>query len=589
MRNKSRSMLASLFISIALIVGICPSLALAETPPGQLGVATIAATELVVADDAQQDVSQDPADSDFSDREEGSESSGTDGPATISLEGAAITLSQTSYTYDGMEKAPSVESVIAGETAVPIAGYTVEYVSNVNAGTATVTVTGINGYEGSASVTFSILPANASGFSVDAIPAQTYDGSAKTPALGVTFKNKALKVGADYTVKYANNTAAGTATATIAGTGNFTGTKAVSFKIDKAPILKKHIASIADKTYTGSAITPKATVKFGGKTLKLGRDYTAKYTSNVNAGKASVAITGKGNFTGTQVAAFKINRASMAKASVASIASRTYTGSAITPKATVKFGGKTLKLGRDYTVKYSSNVNAGKASVAITGKGNFTGKRTKSFAIKEASINRAAAARIASQTYTGNSVEPKPYLKFNGHSLKLGRDYTLGYDSNWSAGRATVYVYGKGNFAGAKTLGFTILRASIAKASVSSIGDYDYTGGAIEPSPAVIYRGETLVRDRDYVLSYSDNVNGGTALVYVKGINNFSGTKTVHFDINEPEPEPEPDDSGDIVYITRTGEKYHGGWCSYLRYSKYPISRSEAIARGYEACKVCRP
>lgn len=47
--------------------------------------------------------------------------------------------------------------------------------------------------------------------------------------------------------------------------------------------------------------------------------------------------------------------------------------------------------------------------------------------------------------------------------------------------------------------------------------------------------------------------------------------------------------SSSIVYITRTGAKFHRGSCRYLRESKIKISRSEAIAQGYEPCKVCRP
>lgn len=43
------------------------------------------------------------------------------------------------------------------------------------------------------------------------------------------------------------------------------------------------------------------------------------------------------------------------------------------------------------------------------------------------------------------------------------------------------------------------------------------------------------------------------------------------------------------VYITRTGERYHLGGCRYLRQSKIAIKKSEAIARGYTSCKVCRP
>lgn len=47
--------------------------------------------------------------------------------------------------------------------------------------------------------------------------------------------------------------------------------------------------------------------------------------------------------------------------------------------------------------------------------------------------------------------------------------------------------------------------------------------------------------------------------------------------------------SGQTVYITNTGEKYHSSGCKYLRKSKVPIELSDALAQGYAACKVCRP
>jgi len=44
-----------------------------------------------------------------------------------------------------------------------------------------------------------------------------------------------------------------------------------------------------------------------------------------------------------------------------------------------------------------------------------------------------------------------------------------------------------------------------------------------------------------------------------------------------------------VVYITRTGAKYHLGTCRYLRQSKIKITKKEAINSGYTACKVCQP
>ena len=71
-------------------------------------------------------------------------------------------------------------------------------------------------------------------------------------------------------------------------------------------ISKATITKIVDQTYTGSAVKPKLTVKYNGKTLKLGTDYTVKYTANINVGLAKATITGKGSYTGTKSITFKI-------------------------------------------------------------------------------------------------------------------------------------------------------------------------------------------------------------------------------------------------------------------------------------------
>ena len=122
----------------------------------------------------------------------------------------------------------------------------------------------------------------------------------------------------DYEVSYKDNTAPGTATATITGKGNYTGTKDVTFTIKakeepqpptpaKTSIAKAAVTGIAAKTWTGKALTQKPVVKLSGKTLKSGTDYTASYKNNKNVGKATVTITGKGDYSGTVTKTFKIN------------------------------------------------------------------------------------------------------------------------------------------------------------------------------------------------------------------------------------------------------------------------------------------
>ncbi len=135
-----------------------------------------------------------------------------------------------------------------------------------------------------------------------------YDGKAKKPGVTVKLNGKALKNGTDYTVSYSNNTKVGTAKVTITGKGNYTGSVSKTYSI-KNNFKKATISGISNKSYTGKNITQSITVKYNGKTLKNGTDYTVSYSSNKNIGTATVKVTGKGSYAGTITKTFKINPA----------------------------------------------------------------------------------------------------------------------------------------------------------------------------------------------------------------------------------------------------------------------------------------
>lgn len=124
--------------------------------------------------------------------------------------------------------------------------------------------------------------------------------------LTVKLGGKKLKNGTDYTVTYKNNKKVGKATVTIKGKGNYTGSKKAAFRI-RYNMAKAKIAKIGSQKYKkGKAIKPRVKVTYGGKTLKLNKDYTATYKNNKKVGKASVVIKGKGNYAGTLKKTFKI-------------------------------------------------------------------------------------------------------------------------------------------------------------------------------------------------------------------------------------------------------------------------------------------
>jgi len=66
-------------------------------------------------------------------------------------------------------------------------------------------------------------------------------------------------------------------------------------------------------------------------------------------------------------------------------------------------------------------------------------------------------------------------------------------------------------------------------------------------------------------------------------------TETPAIEENEVKGKQEEGKQEEAVYITRTGECYHQGWCSSLRKSKIPVTKKEAIKRGYRPCSRCNP
>ncbi len=182
------------------------------------------------------------------------------------------------------------------------------------------------------------------------------------------------------------------------------------------------ILSTSTYAYDGKAKKPGVTVKLNGKTLKNGTDYTVSYSNNTKVGTATVKITGKGNYTGSVSKTFKIKN-NFKKATVLGISNKSYTGKNITQSITVKYNGKTLKNGTDYTVSYSSNKNIGTATVKIAGKDSYTGTITKTFKINPAKqeIQKLTAKSKAffvdwaqKESATGYEIQYATNSKFSG-------------------------------------------------------------------------------------------------------------------------------------------------------------------------------
>ena len=366
---------------------------------------------------------------------------------------------------------------------------------------------------------------------------QTYTGSLIAPNITVSCNDVELVKNTDYTVSYSNNKNVGTATISITGIGDYTGTITKNFNIVARDISDTTIGSIPNQTYTGNSISALPVITYNGATLTKGTDYTLTYSNNVNVGTGTVTIIGKGNFKGTTSKTFSISARAMSDTSVANVSSQTYTGNGISPLPTITYNNKTLKKDTDYTLSYSNNINAGTATITITGKGNFTGTTSKTFSISARAMSDTSVANISSQTYTGNVISPLPTITYNNKTLKKDTDYTLSYSDNINVGTATITITGKGNFAGTTSKTFSISARAMSDTSVANISSQTYTGNVISPLPTITYNNKTLKKDTDYTLSYSDNINAGTATITITGKGNFTGMTSMTFIITQKSAE----------------------------------------------------
>lgn len=171
-------------------------------------------------------------------------------------------------------------------------------------------------YEGGpAGVSITVAPKKVSEDMIGVIETQEYTGSAITPELVVKDGGVALISGTDFDSKYDNNTNAGenTATVTINGKGNYTGTASRKFTIKPKDIKGAVITLQADSlVYTGLTQEVQITSVTLNQVPLTANDYDIVKGSNkrINADDSiTLTIAGKGNYTGTATTTWKITKA----------------------------------------------------------------------------------------------------------------------------------------------------------------------------------------------------------------------------------------------------------------------------------------
>lgn len=374
--------------------------------------------------------------------------------------------------------------------------YTLTYTNNLNAGTAYINVEGKSNFSGKATANFMITsstissggtngsnsfldqgtgeisgatavsPSNVN-MSMDTIDAMYYTGSPVYPKVSIA----GMTENVDYTVTFSNNVEVGTAVATINGIGNNNGTIIKNFRII-AQLSKCTISPIPAQQYTGSEVKPSLTVRCGNSILMEGTDYTVTYSNNVNIGTATATIRAlnNANYTGSASVRFSIGNDVGGFIISGYAPSYAYTGNAITPGVVVETGSRTLTPGTDYTVSYSNNINAGTATITVTGTGRYSGTQTANFIIEPKSMQSLTTTDIADRTYTGDAYTPDITVSDGGKVLTKGVDYTVTYTNNTNPGTASILIQGtSSNYSGTKVVSFKIAAVAVKGLKASSI------------------------------------------------------------------------------------------------------------------------
>lgn len=320
-----------------------------------------------------------------------------------SLNNGLITLSETSYVYDGTYKKPAATVTFGGKVLQEGKDYTISYRNNLNVGVTTVIATGMGDYTGYTSKNFTITKRAMAGGTVSVASSVSFTGSNITPSVTVKVAGRTLTSGTDYTVSYSNNKNVGTSNVYVYGKGNYSGSLSAKFDIVPA---KQQIQKLETRfkgffidwaqkgSATGYEIEYSTNADFKDSTVKkLTANKPDTLTiSGLTAGNKyyvrvrSYTTVGEKVYYGAWSDSKNITTAKydITKSAISGISTKTYTGKNITQSVKVKYNGKTLKSGIDYTVSYSSNKNVGTATVKITGKGQYGGTVSKTFKINPA-------------------------------------------------------------------------------------------------------------------------------------------------------------------------------------------------------------
>ena len=313
--------------------------------------------------------------------------------------------------------------------------------------------------------------------------------------------------------------------------------------------------------------------KHCNKELEIGNDYVIEYSNNIDPGKATMKVTGIGKYKGyEQSFTYTIGHKTFTVENHKngdSLGKVKWTGKELKYDigTVVDASGKRLEENKDYTVAYSNNVKPGTATVKVTGLGEYKDNSYDfTFEILEDCgyggfyvEDLDDGASLGSYKWTGEAIEKRLtqiLCKHCSRKLLEGTDYTIEYEDNVEPGTATVKIIGLNQFKGYdKTYHYTIEHKTFHNSRFEDgddLGTVEWTGKETTINLERIlsdHQDELLVEGKDYEVTYSDNIKPGTAKVTITGLGDYKGCelnftykihKTIQSTTTELKPETIP-------------------------------------------------
>ena len=416
----------------------------------------------------------------------------------------------TPVTYNGTAQKPTVV-VKDGANVILASEYRVSYADNINAGTATVTITDVAGgnynvsgstkftidkgtYPGTVSKTVNLIKGRSDAqtgtlTAADFFPEGAPEGaviSVLSESENMTMLDGGLKLDSTNQLTYTSRTYIVNAddqkcTVTISSDNYHDITATLIFHLTDKETVTISGLTYTGKTYDGKAMKPVGTLQVSGDKVPVSElevTYTGIGDTTYNGTDAptdagTYQVTYKvrednDNYIGEKTYTFTISPKAVTADMIGAMADETYTGSPITPQPVVMDGNTILTSGTDFDFSYDENINAGEntATLTITGKGNYTGTASRTFTISPKDIKGAAITLQAdSLGYTGLMQEVQITSVTLNQVPLTTNDYYIVNNSNEQISAdasITLTIAGKGNYTGTATTTWKITRATPA-------------------------------------------------------------------------------------------------------------------------------